>query len=99
MAGIAAQFWIISFGPVIWGVSWLPTLFVVVIFALLFSTPPMHKIVVKNESAATDPAVVAISIFIWTLLFILAAAIVIGVYSSDSLNPSNKITTSLEKKN
>jgi hypothetical protein len=76
-AGYAAQLWIVPFGPVMWGVSWLPVLFVVLIFALLFSAPPAHRRAGGDEDMN---ATAVISIFIWLLLLILAGAIIFGLY-------------------
>ncbi len=84
-AGIAAQFWIVPFGPVFWGVSWLRILFIIFIFALLFSAPAPHRRTGITESADTPAAAAAIGALVWIVLIILVVAIVIGIYFSESL--------------
>jgi len=80
-AGFAAQFWIVPFGPILWGVSWFPVLFVVFIFALLFSSPPLHRTrgVTNIKETEISPATIVISVFIWILFLILVAAIIAGL--------------------
>jgi hypothetical protein len=84
-AGIAAQFWVVPFGPVFLGVAWFRILFIVLIFALLFSSPPPHRRISSASEAVNEPVVTAVSVFVWIILFILVAAIVIGLYYSDVL--------------
>jgi hypothetical protein len=75
--GLAAQFWIVPFGPTWGGVAWFPILFSMFIFALLFSAPPHHrKVPVAN--ASSEAAASVISIFIWIILLILAIAVIAG---------------------
>src|SRR5437870_2306081 len=63
MAGLATPFWIIPFGPVWWGVSWVQLFFVMLLLALLFSVPSPkpdrdHRTVDdKAEVSATVAAV------------------------------------------
>jgi len=84
-AGIAAQFWIVPFGPVFWGVSWLRILFIVFIFALLFSTPAPHRRSRVEDATDSAPAAAAIGILVWLILLVLIVAIIIGIYYSESL--------------
>lgn len=91
-SGLAAQFWVVPFGPVIWGVYWLPVIFIVLMFALLLSAPPAHRRPAPaKENSVTDPAVTAMSVFIWILLLVLAVAVIVGFYNSDTFiaNPKN----------
>lgn len=81
LAGLAAHFWVLPFGPRVWGVSWLPVLVMMFAFGLLFSSPPprhMRKKEVKQELEATG----VMGIFLWLLFFILLAAVIIGLYHS-----------------
>lgn len=86
MGGMAAQFWIVPFGPVVWGVAWLPLLFIVLIFAFLFSTPvPFQRNATKADEKNTiaAPVVLALNIFIWALLVLLLVAVVAGYYRTN----------------
>src|SRR4051812_19109667 len=74
LAGIASQYWIMPFGPVWWGVSWMPLLFIILLFSFLFSAPsPYEKRAAKSSTVqeATSIGVAAVSIFIWLLLVLL----------------------------
>jgi len=87
-AGLSAQFWVIPFGPLLFGVSWLRILFVVFIFALLFSSPALNRIpLVESREEAPEPGILALSLFIWIVLFLLVISIVVGLYYSESANP------------
>lgn len=85
LAGLSAQFWIVPFGPVFLGVNWLGILFVVFIFALLFSAPPLHRRTIPANDTAEEPAVRALSAFVWIILFLLVISIAVGLFLSDSL--------------
>src|SRR5438874_714050 len=74
LAGIASTFWIVPVGPALWGVSWLPMLFFILIMAFLFSAPSPRQKSDTVESAAVSFG--AISIFIWFLFVILLTAII-----------------------
>jgi len=80
--GLAAQFWIVPFGPIVWGVSWFPIFFIILIFGLLFSAPPRHRRAFSTKDTQVNEAA-TISIFIWVLLLILAIAAIVGLYYSD----------------
>jgi hypothetical protein len=83
MAGVASQFWIIPFGPVLWGIAWLPLLFIILIFAFLFAAPsPYQRSTTRTGEKAEEISTAgeAISIFIWLLLSLLLIAIIIGYY-------------------
>lgn len=84
MAGIASQYWITPFGPVWYGISWMPILLVILIFTFLFAAPSPYerrRIVKSNddEKQAASAAVAAISIYLWLLFTILFIAIIVGV--------------------
>ena len=66
MATLAGHYWIVPFGPILWGVAWLPLIFIGIISALLFVAPsPRTKIRAADAKAENaDSAVTGISIFI-----------------------------------
>ena len=81
MGGIAAQFWIIPFGPVYWGISWLPMVFFIIILALLFESPSLHSRQLyekANDEKVESNTEAAMNVFIWIVLICLGAAILIG---------------------
>jgi hypothetical protein len=81
-AGLAAQYWITPFGPLVWGISWLPLVTTVIVIGLLLATPSPYgkrKVRLANEVEKEGTgAVVAVSIFMWILLFVLAAIAIVG---------------------
>src|SRR5688572_12536836 len=89
-AGYAAQFWIVPFGPVMWGVSWFPVLLVILIFALLFSAQPTHRRTPVQSEVTDNAPAIAISVFIWILFLILLAAVIIGIFYPHALNNITK---------
>ena len=83
MAGIASQYWILPFGPALWGISWMPLLFILLIFTLLFAAPsPYERKAAKTNNTPETASVAAISIFIWLLLLMLSIAILIGFFNT-----------------
>jgi Ca2+/Na+ antiporter len=86
LAGIASMFWIVPFGPAVWGVSWLPMLFFILIVAFLFSAPSPHRrnvsIADKQAEQAEASAFGTISIFIWLFICLLVIAIITGYYKA-----------------
>jgi len=82
-AGLSAQFWIVPFGPVLWGVAWFPVFFIILIFALLFSVPPPRKKSLQGQGSEVDTTVPVIGVFVWILFIILAIAAIAGLYNSD----------------
>lgn len=81
-AGLASMFWIVPFGPMMWGVSWLPMLFFILIVASLFSAPPPRQRKIKADEKAEEAAssAAAMSVFIWLLFFLLLVAVIVGFY-------------------
>ena len=80
LATLSGQLWIRPFGPVYWGVSWIPLIvvplfFFFLLFALLPSPPPA-----KEDAAAKDGALVAMGMFFWIILLLLLISIIIGYY-------------------
>ena len=82
MAGIASQYWIPPFGPVWYGVSWIPMLFIILIFTLLFAAPSPYErrsiTKTNDEKQAASTASAAISIYVWLIFIILFIAILVG---------------------
>src|SRR5882757_11538956 len=77
LAGIAGSLWIVPFGPVVYGVSWLPMLFFILLVAFLFSSPPPGQRTTTGEAAAS---VAAVSIFVWLLFAVLIIAVAGGYF-------------------
>jgi hypothetical protein len=82
LAGIAGQFWLIPFGPLIWGVAWMPLLFFILIVALLFAAPFPQRITKTDKQEKGIPEAATVQLFIWLLICVLAIAIFVGVYRS-----------------
>ena len=77
------QFWITPFGPIIWGVSLLPLVFVALIFSLLIialSTPEKVSSDKKTGTTAEEEYFFETGMFFWILIVILLTSIVIGYY-------------------
>lgn len=91
MAGIASQLWIVPFGPVFWGVSWIPLLFILIIFTFLLAVPSPYqarrkrKITRLQEEEAEEEFAEGISIFTWLLLFLLLIVTIIGLYKASTV--------------
>ena len=83
MAGIASQYWITPFGPVLYGISWMPLLFIILIFTFLFAAPSPYErrniSKTNDEKQSASAAVAAMSIYLWLLFTILFIAIIVGV--------------------
>lgn len=54
LAGIAGGYWIVPFGPVMWGVEWLPLLSIIFVVAILFSAPPPHHRTIATSGEKTE---------------------------------------------
>lgn len=82
LSGVAAQFWIVPFGPVFWGIAWIPVLVIILIIALLFSAPSPYERrkapVESKEEASTST--VAIGLFVWVLFILLLVAVLTGYF-------------------
>src|ERR1035437_6890015 len=89
----AEQLWVTPFGPVIWGISLLPLIFVAVIFSFLIialspppnppTTPADNKTV--SEPEPEDESVFAMGMFFWLLIVTLITSIAIGYYKTASI--------------
>jgi hypothetical protein len=84
LIGLAAQFWIVPFGPLLWGIAWVPLLFVVLLFSLAFAAPSPYKgrrnEIKASEASAAESAGAAVSFFIWLLFILLFIAVAIGYF-------------------
>jgi hypothetical protein len=86
LAGLAAQYWVTPFGPVVWGISWMPLVAAVLIFTMLLITPSPYqgrrprdkKEIIQNEVKAAA----TISIFMWLLLLLLSVSVLVGYFRS-----------------
>ena len=81
LAGLAANAWVAPMGPMYGGISWIPTLFVMLLFALfLAAATPTHGYpraeVPKTGTSRGERAGIALSAFFWLLLFFLLIAAV-----------------------
>jgi hypothetical protein len=86
LAGIAGGYWIVPFDPVMWGVAWLPLLFIIFVVAILFSAPPLHQRTIATPGEKTEMgALAAVSIFTWILFVVLLIAIFAGIFQSHPL--------------
>lgn len=81
MAGIAGNYWIVPFGPQVWGVSWLPILFIIIVVTLLLESPSPNRRRIMTSNVETS-ASEAISLLIWILFIFLLIAIVAGLLRS-----------------
>lgn len=85
LAGMIAALWVEPIGPPLWGVAtWLPILWLALLFALLLAAasqppPPVQRRppAVEGEEAATA-ATVVIGAFFWLLLFGMIVAVTVG---------------------
>jgi hypothetical protein len=87
LAAISSQFWIVPFGPTFYGVTWVPMIAIVIIFALLFSIPsrPIRS-KKENEDASEETAsLITVSIFTWILFCLLIIVIAAGVYKGSPI--------------
>jgi len=84
LAAIAAELWISDAGPRIYEVAWLPTLFVIFIFALLLAaaSPPRRSRIERasaREIRREEESVVAFTAFFWIMLIFFVLAILVGL--------------------
>jgi hypothetical protein len=83
LATWAGQLWITPFGPVIWGVTWVPLVVVSIFFLFLILAlippVPLNK---KANGKAEDDVLIALGSFFWAIMILLILAIVLGYYKS-----------------
>jgi hypothetical protein len=83
LVALAAEIWITPVGPVFYDFAWLPTFFVILIFALLISaaSPSRSEEVNKSdERVNAEFRVAALSGFFWILILVLVIAVVLGLW-------------------
>jgi hypothetical protein len=82
LATLSGQLWIRPFGPVYWGISWVPLVIVALFFFFLIFAllPPPPPVTDKNESNATNGALVAMGAFFWIIMILLIISIILGYY-------------------
>ena len=82
MVGLVAEAWIPPVGPVYWDFAWIPTLFVMLIFALLIAaaTPPRSTVRESFEKDKVDEeekaTAIALGSFFWVFMILLAIALI-----------------------
>lgn len=88
LAGLAAAAWITPAGPVVYNIAWFPTLFTILLFAILLAaaTPSRRE---RTRTTATQRhvedtegglAFVTLSAFFWIFLLFLLMAALLGIF-------------------
>jgi hypothetical protein len=97
LGGLAGHYWIIPFGPVWWGVSWMPLLFIMLLFLFLLSaSSPYDSYRSKANKSVEASASAAVGLFVWMLLILLFVAVIIGFLNPPTHMKNEKIK--IEKK-
>lgn len=85
LAGWSAAAWIRPFGPVYWNISWVPVLFVILLFSLFLAalTPARREKTIYEdekipERQQEDAALFTLSFFFWAFIVLLLAAAIWG---------------------
>jgi hypothetical protein len=88
LVGLAAATWVRPFGPIYWNISWVPVLFVIVLFSLFLAalTPPRRDkdVTIKTEIPEyqkKDAAMFTLSFFFWAFIVFLLAAVIWGFFA------------------
>jgi hypothetical protein len=83
LATWSGQLWITPFGPVGWGIAWVPLFIVALFFSfLIFALIPPVPITKKEAANDEKDAAIAIGMFFWIIFLFLIAAIIVGYYRS-----------------
>jgi hypothetical protein len=83
MSGLAAQYWVIPFGPTIYGIHWMPILTVILIITFLFASPsPQQRSSMSGEKEPVALFPVVSAFYMWMVLIILLLAVIIGIYTN-----------------
>jgi hypothetical protein len=88
LATWSGQLWITPFGPVGWGIAWIPLFLVSIFFSFLIFAliPPVSApVTVKESKQAEEGAAVVFGIFFWIMLILLVASIIGGYYRTSYL--------------
>ena len=85
LAGVAAEAWIEPVGPVFYDVAWVPTLFVIILFALFLAaaSPPRDRRIARSpeaEPSEEEGAAVAVGIFFWIFMLVLFGIALWGIF-------------------
>jgi hypothetical protein len=85
LATWSGQLWISPFGPVSWGIAWIPLVMVSVFFVILIAafSPPVPA--GNQPASAAEGGAVALGFFFWLLLILLILSIGLGYYRSPSI--------------
>jgi hypothetical protein len=83
LAAWVGAVWVRPVGPPLFGVNWLPLLFMGVLFAVLLaaaipSSPPRTRAEAVAQARAEETAVAVFGAFFWILLVGLLVAVVLG---------------------
>lgn len=85
LAGLAAEAWITPIGPVGWGVAWIPTIFVILLFALLLAAAapprPARRVQEPVPETEEEAAAIALSGFFWIFMIFLLGAAIWGMFA------------------
>jgi len=84
LAVLSGYYWIVPFGPLFWGVAWMPLFFVGIIcaFFLLIPPPSPKKSINDMKAFNISSGSAGTSIFTWLLLLLLIIAVLTGFYFS-----------------
>jgi hypothetical protein len=79
LAAWSSQIWINPIGPLGWGVSWVPLIFVSLFVSLILvaAAGPVDR---KTSNAEIDSSIAAVGAFFWFLILILLIAVVAGYF-------------------
>jgi hypothetical protein len=86
LATLSGQLWITPFGPVTWGISWVPLILVALFFyMLLFALIPPQPITPmpvedKKTEKTSTPSLLALGLFFWIVIILLLASVIAGYY-------------------
>lgn len=81
LATWTGQIWITPFGPVSWGIAWIPLILVALFFSfLIFALAP--PVPAPVEEGTEQPAFIALGLFFWLILILLLISIIVGYYRS-----------------
>ncbi len=91
LGGIAAEAWMEPIGPQYWDISWVPTLLVMLVLALILaaSTPTQRESAQgkstrapsRNSPTKRETAAAALGGFFWILTLILLVIAIWGIFS------------------
>ncbi len=87
LATLSGQLWIRPFGPVTWGISWVPLFVVSLFFAFLVLAliPPVSPPKPGITDTADESAAFAMGLFFWLIILLLLLAISVGYYRQDTI--------------